>query len=130
MRFSQNGTAGSLWELEVAEHWVKGPGLVLVLAGELDVSSSVDLRKRIDRAIRAGVTAMVIDLQDVTFIDSVSLAVLVAAKRKLGPTGRLALVVGGSYVELVLQATALDDVLDVFEDRRAAEAFAFGRRGG
>jgi anti-anti-sigma factor len=68
---------------------------------------------------------MVVDLREVTFIDSLSLAVLVTAKRKLGPGGRLALVIAGSYPHLILTAAGLDGVLDVFDDRAAAETFAF-----
>jgi len=94
-------------------------------SGELDIQGAVALRAEIDGALDAGATAIVADLRDVTFIDSVSLAVLVAAKRKLEPDGRLALVTGDSYVGLIITAARLNTVLDVFPDREAAEAFAF-----
>lgn len=99
---------------------------MLRLAGELDIDTATDLRDRIRRAVDEKAGALVIDLSDVSFIDSVSLAVLVAARRRLGPGGRLALVAGrDSYVSLILAATGLRRVLDVFEDRDAAEAFAY-----
>ncbi|MCW2967490.1 MAG: anti-sigma factor antagonist [Solirubrobacteraceae bacterium] len=111
--------------LEITEEWVTRSRLVLGLAGEMDLSTSTPLRERIDLALERGVVGLVVDLREVTFIDSVSLAVLVAAKRRLEPEGRLALVVGDTYVQLVLAASALDQVFDVFEDRGAAAGAAF-----
>lgn len=100
---------------------------MLRFAGELDIDTATDLRDRIRRAVDERAGALVIDLSEVSFIDSISLAVLVAARRRLGEDGRLALVAGrDSYVSLILTATGLHRALDVFEDRSAAQAFAYG----
>ena len=74
-----------------------------------------------------GAEGIVVDLTHVTLIDSIALAVLVAARARLAPAGRLAVVVRTPFVRLVLEATGLDDVLDVFADRAAARAFATPR---
>lgn len=105
---------------------IDAPGIVLRVAGELDLDTAPKLRERIDRALDAGADGLVVDLTEVTFIDSVSLATLVAARTRLQPYGHLALVATTPFVLLVLEASGLDRVFDVFADRRAAEAFAFG----
>jgi anti-anti-sigma factor len=103
------------------------PGqLVLSVAGELDMATAPVLRERLEAATAQGATRIVVDLSEVTFIDSISLAALVAAKHKPGGAGRLAIVTEAPYALLILEATGLDSVLNVFPDRDAAFAFAFG----
>ncbi len=97
-------------------------GTLLVASGEMDIAAVPALRGLLDEAIAAGETRMVVDLTDVEFIDSVALATLVGAKRRLGPDGRLALVVTHPYVLLVLQATGLDHVVCLTGAREAAVA--------
>jgi anti-sigma B factor antagonist len=102
------------------------PGALIVARGELDVQSVADLRARLNEAIDAGNTKVVIDLAQVSFIDSLSLSALVAARRRIGDDGRLAVVAVHEYVRLILQATGLEQVLDVFETREDAVAFVQG----
>lgn len=102
------------------------PGALIVARGELDVQSVDELRARLNEAIDAGNKRIVMDLAEVSFIDSLSLSALVVARRKLGDDGRLAIVAVHEYVQLILQATGLEQVLDVFEAREAAVAFVQG----
>jgi len=102
------------------------PGALIVARGELDVQSVDELRARLNEAIDAGNKRIVMDLAEVSFIDSLSLSALVGARRKLGDHGRLALVAVHEYVRLILQATGLEQVLDVFETRAEAVAFVQG----
>lgn len=102
------------------------PGALIVARGELDVQSVDELRARLNEAIDAGNKRIVMDLAEVSFIDSLSLSALVGARRKLGDDGRLALVAVHEYVRLILQATGLEQVLDVFETRAEAVAFVQG----
>ena len=99
------------------------PGALIVARGELDVQSVGDLRARLNEAVDAGNKRLVIDLAEVSFIDSLSLSALVATRRRLGDDGRLAVVAVHEYVQLILQATGLEQVLDVFETRDDAVAF-------
>ncbi|MGZ6652287.1 MAG: STAS domain-containing protein [Solirubrobacteraceae bacterium] len=99
------------------------PGALIVARGELDVQSVAELKARLTEALDAGNTRVVVDLADVSFIDSLSLSALVGARRRLGDAGRLAVVAVHEYVRLILQATGLEQVLDVFETREAAVAF-------
>ena len=102
------------------------PGALIVARGELDVQSVDELRARLNEALDAGNKRIVIDLAEVSFIDSLSLSALVGARRRLGDDGRLAVVAVHEYVQLILQATGLEQVLDVFETREAAVAFVQG----
>ena len=99
------------------------PGALIVASGELDVQSVPELKEHLAEAIDAGAKRIVVDLADVSFIDSISLSALVGARRKLGDDGRLAVVAVHEYVRLILQATGLEHVLDVFESRDDAVAF-------
>ena len=111
--------------IEMEEEAAGATGLILRGAGELDVASAPALRDRLDRAIGAGVDAIVLDLEHVTFIDSVSLAAVVAARSRLERGGRLAIVANTPFVVLVLEASGLVGILDLFDDRAKAIAFAF-----
>jgi anti-sigma B factor antagonist len=102
------------------------PGALIVARGELDVQSVPELRARLAEAVDGGKTRIVVDLADVSFIDSLSLSALVGARRKLGDSGRLAVVAAHEYVRLILQATGLEQVLDVFATREEAVAFVQG----
>ena len=99
------------------------PGALIVASGELDVQSVPELRERLAEAIDGGTKRIVVDLADVSFIDSLSLSALVGVRRKLGDDGRIAIVAVHEYVRLILQATGLEQVLDVFDTRDAAVAF-------
>ena len=101
-------------------------GALIVASGELDVQSVPQLKEHLADAIDGGAKAIVVDLADVSFVDSISLSALVGARRKLGDGGRLAIVAVHEYVRLILQATGLEQVLDVFESRDDAVAFVQG----
>src|SRR3954467_14588887 len=78
------------------------------------------VRGRLAEAVDSGKNRIVVDLAEVSFIDSLSLSALVGARRKLGDDGRLAVVAVHEYVRLILQATGLEQVLDGFGTREEA----------
>jgi anti-sigma B factor antagonist len=99
------------------------PGALVIASGELDVNVVADLRARLAEALATGGGRVVVDLTDVTFIDSLSLSAIIGARRKLEPPGRLAVVAVHDYIRLILEATGLEQILDVFATREAAEEF-------
>jgi anti-anti-sigma factor len=110
-------------DFRLEEEGFEPAGLVLRAFGELDVVTAPALRARLNEAIDAGVSRVVIDLGGVTFMDSVALASVVHAKKRLGLRGRMALAVAPrSYVLLVLQGSGLTSVLDCVDT--AGEAVA------
>ena len=98
-------------------------GVAVVTAhGELDIAAVPELRQRLEEAVGTGVPGLLLDLCDVTFIDSVSLAAVVAARRRMGEPARLAIATGHPYVMLILEAGGLDSVIEVYPSRSEAEA--------
>ena len=111
----------------VAEEPLPG-GLALTVSGELDMATAPELRERLGAALDAGVTRIVVDLREVTFVDSVGLAAVLHARSRLLADGRLALVVvPDSYAQLVLEIAGMPRALAIFEDPDAAiEHVVFG----
>ena len=108
----------------VTEERIAPSSLVLSAAGELDIASAPELRERVTAALDAGIRRLVIDLLDVSFMDSVALAVLVQASRRLDPDGRMAIVIApGSYTRLIFEAAGLDGCLDLVATREQGIAF-------
>lgn len=96
--------------------------IVLCVAGELDMATAPELRERIAAIAAAGVQRLLLDLSEVSFIDSVATAAILSARGRLGEEGRLAIVAAQPYVLLIFEAGGLDGVLDVFPTREEAEA--------
>jgi anti-anti-sigma factor len=94
-------------------------GTTIVGWGELDITAGPELRERL--AWAAGGRRVLVDLDAVTFIDSIPLAAIAAAKRRMGAGGRLVLVTRHPYVLLVLEAGGLDTAMGVYATREEAE---------
>jgi anti-sigma B factor antagonist len=94
---------------------------VVGAAGELDVATAPDLDRKLRAAIEEGQVHLVLDLTQVTFVDSTGLGVLVGCRnlvRKSGGTIRL--VVTHRNVRKVLEITSLDTVFPIYESLEAA----------
>jgi anti-sigma B factor antagonist len=96
---------------------------VLVAHGDADLHSAPELRERLRMATEGPAQGIVVDLSDVTFIDSTSLGVLLGAVKELRAEGReLRLVVPQQDVRRIFELTLLDHVFLLDETR--AEALA------
>ncbi len=83
-------------------------------AGEIDSSSSPELRAQLDALLDAGVHELTIDLDRVTFLDSAGLCVLAAAHRRAVADGvRLRVLASRRAVIRPLQITGLYDLIGV-----------------
>lgn len=84
---------------------------VLEVQGEVDLYTSSQLRDAILRLTEEGENRIVIDLTNVSFMDSSGLGILVAAlKRARERGGEVALVFGEGSVQKILGITGLDKV--------------------
>ena len=106
---------------EILEEPASFDGLLVVARGELDIASAFSLRDKLHGAAASGVQRILLDLSDVTFMDSLSMAAVVATQRRLGDEGRMAVVATHPYVLLIFEAGGIDSVVDVFRTRDAAE---------
>jgi anti-sigma B factor antagonist len=103
--------------------------VVIVVQGDTDLHVAPELRERLTRTIDAGTTAIVVDLSDVTFVDSMALGVLLGAtKRMRAAGGRLRLVVARPETRRIFEITLLDRVLEI--DATREEALANVRPAG
>jgi anti-sigma B factor antagonist len=97
-------------ELEIPDHDLDG-WTVVAASGEIDVATAPALRDRLVELIESGTTQLVVDLEDVAFIDSTGLGVLVgAARRARSAEGDVRLVCTNSRILKVFSATGLDEV--------------------
>ena len=101
-------------------------GLAFEVHGEVDVGSSGELRRRLRAAADTGSARILVDLGDVTFIDSLAIAGIVGAQRRMRPGGRLAIAADHPYVLLVFDAVGLRHVVPVFPTRAEAETHLAG----
>ena len=100
--------------LDVRETESRPRAIRVALSGELDLASAYAFDRRL-LAIEGGVPELiVIDLREVTMIDSAGLARLVSAQRRARRGGwRLVLVKGNRTIQRVLQLTHLDGMLEL-----------------
>jgi anti-sigma B factor antagonist len=92
----------------------RGETLVLSLAGELDLADEPTLREALRRAVERSPTRLVVDLTEVTFVDSTVLGALVEARSALGG-GAFALAAPGLEVRRALEVSGLDRHFQVYE---------------
>lgn len=88
-----------------------GGWTVVAARGEIDVAAAPQLRERLVDLIEDGRTRLVVDLEDVDFVDSTGLGVLVGAVRRArSADGDVRLVCTNSRLLKVLDVTGLDEV--------------------
>jgi anti-sigma B factor antagonist len=105
--------------LEVVTNFENGVPVVSA-GGEVDVSTAPRLREQL-AAVPVDASRVIVDLSDVTFLDSTGLGVLVAAWKKCREAGAdLDLVVTRPQVAKVLEITRLDDMFNVFSSLEEA----------
>ena len=85
---------------------------VVTVAGEVDVYTAAQLRAVLDEEIGAGHARLVVDLDEVSFLDSTGLGVLVATLKHVREVdGHLHVVVSRPRVLKVFTLTGLDAVI-------------------
>lgn len=97
--------------------------VVVTVSGEVDVYTAAQLRSALEDRIAAGHTALVVDLQDVGFIDSTGLGVLVGRLKTVKASGGwLSVVCTNERILRLFGITGLDRVLAVHDDVETAVA--------
>ena len=90
-----------------------GAATVIAVSGELDIHTAPDLTEVLSPAIAAG-QPVIVDLTDVTFMDSSGLSVFVTAlKRAREADTTLVLVVSEPRVLRVFWFTGIDTLIDI-----------------
>jgi anti-sigma B factor antagonist len=87
---------------------------VLSLAGELDLADAPALREALRGAVERSPRRLVVDLAEVTFVDSTVLGALVEARSRIGGEA-FALAAPGLEVRRALEVSGLDRHFRVHE---------------
>jgi anti-anti-sigma factor len=93
------------------DDWVR-----LRCAGELDVAGCPRLIDAFDRVLCKGLAEAVVDLRDVTFIDSTGLGCLLHGALKADSLGAQFTVVAGAHTRDFLESTALAQRLGIAKE--------------
>jgi anti-anti-sigma factor len=98
--------------------------LIIAPEGELDLHAARELKPVLDGAAEAEHPLLVIDLSDVSFIDSVGLGSIVQAHQRLRRQGRAVRVVApkGSAAAVLMDLSGLRPVLTICASRAEAVA--------
>ena len=89
---------------------------VLTVSGEIDIATAPSLRERLHALLAEGKRQIVVDLDDVGFLDSTALGVLVGVlKRARSEDGEVRIVCTQPRVRKVFEITRLDSAFDLFD---------------
>jgi anti-sigma B factor antagonist len=96
---------------------------VLALKGEIDLHVSPSVTASLNTMIEKKPRRLVVDLSEVTYIDSAGLAALIEAMQKVEGYGGKFLLAGlQETVRSIFEISRLDQVFQIFPDVRAAVA--------
>jgi anti-anti-sigma factor len=96
---------------------------LVAVSGELDGTTTSELRRRVDAALAGGRTKIVVDLTGLTHMDSSGLAELISChQRAQGLQGGLALVVPSTAVRRTLEIRGVNHLFTIVDSRADALA--------
>lgn len=99
------------------------PYELISVGGEVDVYTAPKLREAIAAAVDAGRARLIVDVQNVAFLDSTGLGVLVGAlKRVRGEDGSLDIVCTQERILKIFEITGLDKVFGLYASVEDAQA--------
>ena len=96
---------------------------IISLEGDLDASTTAEVRAELRRRLRGGKTRFILDISKVDFIDSSGLSVLVTAlksAREMG--GDIALLNPTAQAKALIELTRLHRIFEIYEDEDDAVA--------
>ena len=106
---------------QIASQWLTAKSVVVWPQGELDLDSAADLRLELFGAIEDGATDVLVDLEGTTFIDSMTIGVLLGAVRRLQQRGgELRIACADPTITRIFEITLLDRVFAIYPSREAA----------
>jgi anti-sigma B factor antagonist len=105
--------------VDVAE---RGTVTVVTLAGDIDLHTAPELRKELEELREgSGPQAVVLDLSEVSFLDSSALGALVTAQREfVAAGGGLRMACPQPHAQKVFRITRLAEVIPIFDTVEAA----------
>ncbi len=94
---------------------------VVVLEGEIDIYSAPQFKEVLLNGIEGGARRVIVDLSEVTFIDSTALGVLVSGAKRVRPrNGNLDIVCTDENIIRIFEITGLDRIFGIYPTRGEA----------
>jgi anti-anti-sigma factor len=95
---------------------------VIEPSGILDGTKGEEVRQQVDQALAANAQRLLIDLKDITFVDSSGLGALVSALKKVRAAEQQMYICSiNDQVRMLFELTSMDRVFQIFENRRQFE---------
>lgn len=95
-----------------------GDAYLIALAGEFDLHTGPEFERRVLEALGRGASEIVVDLSEVSFIDSTTIGVLMRTRKRLTPLrGRLLLVCTDRNILRLFEITALDRMFEIYDTK-------------
>lgn len=99
---------------------IRGPAVILAVAGEVDMLTATQLKQTINTAMAGRPQTLVVDLSKVEFFASAGMNVLLAAREVAGAATQFRVVAIGSATLRPLQIAGLTEYIAVYESLDAA----------
>ena len=114
-----DGVEDAVFDVEVSD--LSDHLSVIEVHGQADLHTASDLRTAISAAIDRGAVRLVVDLSEATFIDSMTLGVLLGAVKRLRPAGgAVSVVCSDPHIRRIFEITLLDRIFTLYPDRQSA----------
>ena len=104
---------GGAHDAPVAGVEERGDALIVKLTGELDLYNAHLVRDELAAAAARGPVRLIVDLSELTFIDSTGLGVLIEARKRLANPRAFMLVAPGLETQRALEIAGLDRLFAV-----------------
>lgn len=98
-----------------SEHWL------LKLHGDLDYGECASFRMNIDRILKSGPPATIVDLSGLEYLDSSGLGLLLSLSKEYGAQGGKLVLVTNETVDNILSLTRLNGIFSTADDVVEAE---------
>ncbi|WP_071518075.1 STAS domain-containing protein [Geitlerinema sp. PCC 9228] len=96
----------------------------------LNGPNTAALRKQVQACLEKGVKLVLIDLQDVTFMDSAGLGSLVTILKSVrSAQGKLCLCSVNAQIRMLFELTGMDKVFQIYRDREAFNQNVLSQNG-
>lgn len=89
-----------------------GGQLTAAVTGRIDTATSPELEQFIAENID-GVTELILDLKDTSYISSAGLRVLLVAQKKMNEQGTMKVVNVNDYIREIFEVTGFSDILTI-----------------
>ena len=99
--------------MNITEQRSDGLCVMRPMRARLDASTASELREALIARINQGEQKIILDLSEVSFMDSSALGALIAAAKRLGPTGTIAIAALNNSVAKLFSVTRMDRVFSI-----------------